>query len=120
MLTRLTLCFALFASAANANGYTVGDTFEDPMVLATEVLDRYLAEEEGNPGVEVDVSTDFFGNMTILVAETGFADDSVRGVRNQYVLEPGEDGVWTLIYMHQQQLCYRGVNTVTWQDGLCA
>ena len=119
MLTRLSLCFALFASAANANGYAVGDTFEDPMVLATEVFEGFPTEEEGNPGIEVDVSVDFFGNMTILVAETGFADDSVRGVRNQYVLEPGEDGVWTMIFIDRQQLCYRGANTVTWQDGPC-
>ncbi len=116
---RFAFALCLLATPLHANGYAVGDTFEDPMVLATEVFEGFLSEEEGNPGIEVNVSVDFFGNMTILVAETGFADDSVRGVRNQYVLEPGEDGVWTLIYTHQQQLCYRGANTVTWQDGLC-
>lgn len=118
MLTRMSLCFALFASAANANGYAVGDTFEDPMVIATEVFEGFPPDEEGRPGIEVDVSMDFFGQMTILVAETGFADDSVSGQREQYVLSQ-IDGVWEITFRRTDYMCGRGANTVTWQTDLC-
>lgn len=119
MLIRLALCLSLLASAAHANGYVVGDTFEDPMQIAQEAVMTFGSEEEGRPGIEVDVSVDFYGAITILVANTGFADDSVRGERNQYVLEQGNDGVWTLTYTRTDYLCGRGANTVTWQEGFC-
>lgn len=119
MLTRLTLCFALLTTAAHANDYTVGDTFDDPMQIAQDAVAVFSLEEEGRPGIEVDVSIDFFGQITILVANTGLADDSVRGERNQYVLAQ-EDGVWTLIYTHTDYQCYRGANTVTWQSQFCS
>ena len=117
-MKRLAIALALLTTPLHADGFEVGDTFEDPMVLATQVFEGFPPEEEGRPGIEIDVSMDFFGNMTILVAETGFADDSVAGIRTQYVLEPG-DGVWTLVYHTTQVLCGRGLNTVTWQDDGC-
>lgn len=116
---RAALFITFLASPAFANGYAVGDTFEDPMLIAQEAVAVFNLDEEGRPGIEVDVSVDFFGLMTILVARTGFADDSVAGDRNQYVLEQGEDAAWTLIYTRTDYLCRRGANTVTWQSNLC-
>ena len=117
-MLRLAAAFSLLSSTSFANGYSVGDTFADPMQIATEALAAFSMEEEGRPGIEVNVSVDFFGQMTILIAETGFADDSVAGLRRQYVLAP-EDGMWTLIFQRRDQLCYRGANTVTWQAEPC-
>lgn len=118
MLARFILCLALLSGTAHANGYAVGDTFEDPMQIAQEAVAFFPMDGEGRPGIEVDVSMDFFGQMTILVANTGFADDSVRGERNQYVLAQ-QDGVWTLVYTRRDFMCQRGSNTVTWQTDLC-
>jgi hypothetical protein len=118
MLARLILCFALLTSAAHANGYAIGDTFDDPMQIAQEAVAVFNLEEEGRPGIEVDISIDFFGQITILVANTGLADDSVNGERNQHVLLQ-EGGVWTLIYTRTDFLCRRGSNTVTWQTDFC-
>lgn len=118
MLTRLTLCLALLTTTAHADGYAVGDTFDDPLQIAQQAFADFSYGEEGRPAMDVEVSLDFFGQMTILVAETGFADDSVNGLRMQYVLNQ-QDGIWTLDYMQQQVLCRRGSNTVTWQTNLC-
>ncbi|MBY4894202.1 hypothetical protein A8B78_18175 [Jannaschia sp. EhC01] len=118
MLARLTLILALLTGTAHANGYAVGDTFEDPMQIAQEAVAFFPMDEEGRPRIEVDVSLDFFGKLTILVANSGLPDDSVAGERNQYVLEQ-QDGVWVLIYQRTDYRCRRGNNTVTWQTNLC-
>ena len=88
------------------------------MVIAQEAFAGFPPDEEGRPGVEVSASTDFFGALTILVAHTGFADDSVAGAREQIVLNQ-IDGMWEITYMRTDYLCRRGANTVTWQEGLC-
>lgn len=118
MFFRIALAAALLTSPLHADGFAVGDRLDDPMVIATEVFEGFPPEEEGRPGIEVDVSMDFFGQMTILVAETGFADDSVAGQRTQYVLSE-IDGQWEVTFMRTQALCRRGANTVTWQTDLC-
>lgn len=118
MFRPLSLALSLLAAPAFANGYSVGDTFEDPMQIAQEAVAVFNMEEEGRPGIEVDVSVDFFGQITILVANTGFADDSVAGARTQYVLNQ-QNGVWTLTYTRTDYMCGRGANTVTWQTDLC-
>lgn len=115
---RLAIALCLLTTAAHADGYAVGDTFDDPLQIAQEALADFSYTEEGRPAMEVDVSLDFYGQMTILVAETGFADDSVNGARTQYVLTQ-QDGVWTLDFTRREFLCYRGMNTVTWQTNLC-
>lgn len=117
-MLRLALCFAVLTSAAHADGYVVGDTVEDPLQIAQGHLADFYYEEEGGPRIEVDVRMGFLGRITILVAETGYADDSIAGQRWHYVLEQGEVD-WTLIYFDVQQMCGRGLNTVTWQDGPC-
>ena len=117
-MLRLAILFTFLTSAVFADGYEVGDTFEDPMVIAREAFVGFPPEEEGRPGVEVSASTDFFGQMTILVAQTGFADDSVSGQREQYVLTE-MDGVWTVTFRRTDYLCRRGANTVTWQGDSC-
>ncbi|ABD53047.1 hypothetical protein [Jannaschia sp. CCS1] len=119
MLTRLSLCFALLTSTAHADGFAVGDTFMDPMEIAQSAFADFNYYGEGRPAITVDASVDFFNQMTILVAETGFADDSVDGVRNQYVLQQGDGEVWTIIFTRTDYRCGRGANTVTWQTNLC-
>lgn len=118
MLIRFAVAAALFASPIHAEGYAVGDTFDDPMIIAQEAFAGFPPDEEGRPGVEVSTSVDFFGQMTILVARTGFADDSVRGQREQYVLSQ-VDGTWELTFRRTDYMCGRGANTVTWQTDLC-
>ncbi|WP_224816596.1 hypothetical protein [Hasllibacter sp. MH4015] len=118
MLARLTLCLALLATTAHADGYAVGDTIEDPMQIAREAFEGFPPDDEGRPGVEVSASTDFFGALTILVAQTGFADDSVAGQREQYVLNR-VDNMWEITFRRTDYLCRRGANTVTWQGDLC-
>ena len=117
-MLRTALAVFLFATPAIATDYAVGDTVTDPLQIATEVLADFNFAEEGRPELSVNVSVDFFGAMTLLISETGFADDSVRGARDQYVLSR-RDGVWTITFAERQYLCYRGTNTVTWQTGLC-
>jgi len=117
-MLRFALALCLLAAPAVATDYAVGDTFDDPLQIARDAFAGFAYEEEGRPAMSVDVSVDFFGAMTILVAETGFADDSVNGQRYQYVLSQTE-GVWTLTVVQSQFLCYRGTNTVTWQTDLC-
>lgn len=100
-----------------ADGYpAVGDTFEDPLGLITEAFEFFLSEDAGRPRIQIDASMDVFDRMSIVVAETGFADDSTAGQRAHFVLEQG-NSLWTLVYYHTQVLCARGVNTVTWQNG---
>ncbi len=118
MLFRATFLALMLASPAIADGYAVGDTFDDPLQIAREAVGGYNLPDEGRPRLEVDISTDFFGQVTILVAETGFADDSVNGQRDQYVLTQ-QDGVWTLVFTRTEFRCQRGANTVTWQSDLC-
>lgn len=119
-MLRLASLFCLLTSAAYADGYGVGDTFEDPMQIAAQAFASFNPDQEGRPGIEVDVSVDFFNRITILVAETGFADDSVRGQRTQYLLEQGGDLTWTVTDTRITYLCGRGANTVTWQSDLCS
>lgn len=117
---RLAAALCLLTTAAHADGYAVGDTFEDPLQIAHEALASFpYAGDERPPEFSVDVSAHYSGQITILVSDTGLADDSVRGERTQYVLNP-QDGAWTLNFMHRQYLCWRGVNTVTWQTDLCS
>ncbi|MEJ6389994.1 hypothetical protein [Gymnodinialimonas ulvae] len=118
MICRIAVAAALLTSPIHAEGYAVGDTFDDPMLIAQEAFAGFPPGEEGRPGVAVEVSTDFFGQMTILVAQAGFADDSVAGQRDQYVLSQ-LNGVWTMTFTLTQYLCRRGANTVTWQTDLC-
>lgn len=119
MLTRLILCFTLLTSTAHADGYAVGDTFQDPMEIAQAAFADFDFYTEGRPAVSVDVSVDFFNQMTILVANSGFADDSVSGQRDQYVLQQGDGEIWTIIFTRTEYRCGRGANTVTWQTGFC-
>lgn len=118
MFFRIAAAAALLVSPLHADDFSVGDTFDDPMVVAMDVFEGFPPEEEGRPGIEIDVSMDFFGQMTILVAETGFADDSVAGLRRQYVLSEIDD-VWEITFIRTQVLCGRGANTVTWQTNPC-
>ena len=119
-MRRLALAFTLLATPLHADGIpVVGDTYEDPLVLVMDAFEGFPSEEEGRPGIEIDVSMGFLGEMTIVVAHTGFADDSTAGNRAHYVLEPGENGIWTLVYYNAQVLCRRGYNTVLWQENGC-
>ena len=118
MFARLTLCLALLSTAAHADDYAVGQTFDNPMQIAYNEMAAFSYDGEGRPMIDVEVSSDFSGQVTLLIAETGFADDSVAGERNHYVLTQ-QDGVWTLIYTEQSFMCWRGLNTVTWQSGYC-
>jgi hypothetical protein len=118
MFCRIAVAAALLASPIHADGYVVGDRLDDPMVIAQEAFAGFPPDEEGRPGVEVSASTDFFGQVSILVAQTGFADDSVAGQREQYVLSEG-DGMWEITFRRTDYMCRRGANTVTWQTDLC-
>ena len=120
MLFRMAFAAALLATPLHSDGIpAVGDTYEDPLALIMEAFEYFPSEEEGRPRIQIDASMDVFDRMSILVTRTGYADDSTAGGRQHYVLEPGDDGVWTLIYYNAQVLCARGANTVTWQDGGC-
>jgi hypothetical protein len=117
-MLRTALLLTCFASPAFANGYAIGDTFEDPLQIARNAVDAFAYDEEGRPGLMIEALRDDQRRMAITVTETGYADDSVEGQRYHYLLEPGSDGIWTLTETRREFRCWRGDNR-DWQDGLC-
>lgn len=117
-MLRAALVMICLASPAFANGYAVGDTFEDPLLIAQNAVQTFGFEEEGRPGMSVDIQVDDQRRMVITVTETGYADDSLEGQRFHYLLNPGTDGIWTLVETSVEFRCWRGENR-DWHDGLC-
>lgn len=114
----LGLVLPLLATPGFANNHAIGDRFEDPLSIAQQAVSSFAYGQEGRPGLSVEVRIDAQRNMEIVVAQTGYADDSIEGERFHYVLQPGTDGQWTLVDMSVQYRCWRGGGN-GWQDNLC-
>lgn len=115
---RMLLLLPFLALPAFANGVAPGDIVSDPIDLAIDRLSGFPGEEEGRPHVDLSMDTDNLGQVILVVAETGWADDTVNGMRNRYVLSATSDGRWRVEETSREFKCYRGAN-LDWQTGLC-
>lgn len=111
---------SLLASPALANGYEIGQVVDWPLENIQKSIAGFpLNQEEGRPQTSVVLRRDNSGNMIAQFAETGFADDSVEGMRHTYTLEPQADGRVKLLDSIVEYRCYRGETPKKWQTGLC-
>ena len=54
-------------------------------------------------------------SATVVITQTGFLDDSVKGHQFIAELQKDELGNWILVNMDKEWLCYRGIS----ESGLC-
>lgn len=126
---------ALNAVAAGADnlptpeGFMVWQTPEAVTVAAPLAVlgDSYMAfpsEDEGRPELSINVRmiNAFIPEQTrfiVDVIETGYADDSVGGGWERFMLKPTEDGQYTLVAHGWKWRCQRGGMADQWVGRPC-
>ncbi len=114
----LALATVLPFSALADGQILVGDVFDDPRSIGRTAIAEFYFLEEGLPHISVEMTYDKQDFMTVIITETGFADDSVAGSRIRYVLREREEGGWVVTETESLQKCYRTENK-DWQKGPC-
>lgn len=99
-------------------------TVASPLAILNEKYMAFPVEDEGRPALSINVRiiNSFFPEQTRFIVdaiETGYADDSVGGGWERFMLKPTEDGKYTLVAHGWKWRCQRGGMADQWVGRFC-
>lgn len=94
-------------------------TGDEPEAITLELF-GVKEPVEGNFQEEIAVKDGEAFQKTVILTQTGFADDSVRGFRYRLEYEFDQSiGEWRLVWAGRQQSCYRADDPQAWTTEYC-
>lgn len=119
-MLRLAAVSLFLAAPALANGTEVGQIIDWPMQSILDGVSTLPSpDEEGRPHKSLVIRRDNSGHIVVQYANTGYADDSVDGERQTYILEAQGDGRYKVLETKTEYRCRRGETPMKWQTALC-
>ena len=99
-------------------------TIASPLAILDEKYMAFPMEDEGRPELSINVRmiNAFFPEQTRFIVdaiETGYADDSVGGGWERFMLKPTDDGQFTLVAHGWIWRCQRGGMADQWVGRPC-